>query len=164
MSKNTAAAVNAVAAEVKDPLDGDFGFYATKAPSELHQLHAELVTKLTGVEVTPKQVQAILGMHGKIQASQANKKRAEYKARTTESIKRGGETTAENAARILREQEEAAAAAAKAEAAAKRKPRAPRKTAAPKPAARKATPATPAKVELPPVEVIAEGDPTVIEE
>lgn len=77
----------------KDPLDGDFTWLQNKPASDLHELHAALVTELTGIEVTAKQVQAMLHMHGKIQASEANRKRAGYKPRTAESIRKGGETT-----------------------------------------------------------------------
>ena len=104
--------ITTAAVKSADPLDGDFSYYAEKAPSDLHELHAALVTQLTGVEVTPKQVQVILGMHGKIQASENNRKRAGYKPRTVDSIRRGGNTTADRAAQLLAEVEAAEAAQA----------------------------------------------------
>lgn len=93
MSINDTKLAVATAAKAKDPLDGDFTWLQAKAPSELHELHAALVSELTGIEVSPKQVQAMLHMHGKIQASEANRKRAGYKPRTAQSIRKGGETT-----------------------------------------------------------------------
>lgn len=112
-SINTAA-ITTANVKAADPLDADFTWYQEKAPSELHELHAALVSELTGVEVTAKQVQVILGMHGKIQASENNRKRAGYKPRTVDSIRRGGATTAAHAAELLAEVEAQAAAAAKA--------------------------------------------------
>ncbi|QSL67788.1 hypothetical protein [Nocardia phage P3.1] len=107
-------AITTANVKAADPLDADFTWYQEKAPSELHELHAALVSELTGVEVTAKQVQVILGMHGKIQASENNRKRAGYKPRTVDSIRRGGATTAAHAAELLAQAEAEAAAAAKA--------------------------------------------------
>lgn len=118
----------APASTIKDPLEADFTYLQGKAPSDLHELHAALISELSGVEISAKQVQAVLAMHGKIQASEANRKRAGYKGRTAESIRKGGQTTVEHMDQRLNTPVPAAVAAKPKPA--PRKPRTP-KTAAP---------------------------------
>ena len=77
----------------KGLFDKDWTYLAAKDPSDVHRLHAELVSELSGVEVSPKQVQAILAMHGTIQRSEKNQERADYRGRTPQSIAKGGFTT-----------------------------------------------------------------------
>jgi len=68
--------------------------FLAKDPSELHEALAEYIVEETEgeVEITPRQVQALLAMHGKWQKSDKNRSRSNYRPRTVESIAKGGQT------------------------------------------------------------------------
>lgn len=88
----------ALAGEILDPSEKDWTFLQTKAPSSVHELHAKAVTELSGVEISPKQVQALLAMHRWIQKSEANRNRPDFHGRTWDSVLKGSATLAERAA------------------------------------------------------------------
>lgn len=123
-NKTTAPATTP--AKAKDPLDADFTYLQTAEPGPVAELHAALISKLSGVEISAQQVRAVLSMHGKIQASEANRKREGYVARTAQSIRNGGQTTVEHMDLRLAEAVKPAA------------PKPVRKPRTPKPAAPKA--------------------------
>lgn len=108
MSKNTASAVNA---EITDALlDGlveegqeKFEYLAEKDPSPKHEFYSAMITALTGVEVTPKQYQAMITTHRYIQASDLNRAREDYRPRTVESVVKASETLLERASEMLTE-------------------------------------------------------------
>lgn len=79
MSARTASAAAAVAAP------SAFSYLAAKDPSSLHTALAAYIAVEAGVTISPKQVQAVLAMHGTFQASPENAARrtAETKSRTT---------------------------------------------------------------------------------
>lgn len=93
----TAPALNALAGEILDPSGKDWTYLQTKAPSSVHELHAATITRLSGVEVSAKQVQAMLAMHRYIQKSEANRKRPEFHGRTWGSVVQGAQTLEERA-------------------------------------------------------------------
>jgi hypothetical protein len=66
-----------------------FAYLATKSPSDLHVRLAEFIlAEVPGVEISAKQVQLVLGLHGTFQSSDANKKRnAEAKAKAEKARK-----------------------------------------------------------------------------
>ena len=68
--------------------------FLSKEPSDLHAALAEFIVEETEgeVEITPRQVQALLAMHGKWQKSEKNRSRPTYRPRTVESIAKGGQT------------------------------------------------------------------------
>ena len=69
---------------------------ATVAPSEVHELHAATYAALSGIELSPKQVQVVLSLHGATQRSALNRLRSSYRGRTAASLRRGAETLREN--------------------------------------------------------------------
>lgn len=108
MSKNTDSTVNA---EITDALlDGlveegqeKFEYLAEKDPSPKHEFYSAMITALTGVEVTPKQYQAMITTHRYIQASDLNRAREDYRPRTVESVVKASETLLERASEMLTE-------------------------------------------------------------
>lgn len=96
-----------------------------KEPSLLHQSLADYILEETEgeVEITPRQVQAVLAMHGPHQRSSRNKSRPDYKPRTEESIRKGGQTTAEKHGGIVLEETPAPEAESVEKPKATRKPR-----------------------------------------
>lgn len=60
--------------------------------NDLHDLHAAVYSHLSGVEISPKQVQVVLSLHGATQRSEANRHRSSYRGRTVASLRRGAET------------------------------------------------------------------------
>lgn len=113
MSKNTNASNPFVTAEEIQK----FHYLAEKPVSDLHETLSTYIQEVSGIELSPKQVQAVLSIHGTYQKSEANKNRAGYKARTAESIRNGGATTAERFQQIVAAEQASAKEAAKAEAA-----------------------------------------------
>lgn len=77
--------------------DKDWTYLQGKQPDSNHELQAEIISKLAGVEITPQQCMAFLAMHRFIQKSQANQDRANFRGRTWESVLRGNATLAEKA-------------------------------------------------------------------
>lgn len=57
------------------------GYLQTKAPSELHVDLAAYIEEQTGLVVSPKAVQAVLGLHPEYQRSDRNKARQAYRPR-----------------------------------------------------------------------------------
>lgn len=80
----------------KTPKAPNFAYLAEKDPSSLHIALKAFIEDHDGPEVDLKTIQAVLAAHGKFQASDYNKNREEYKARTAQSIYKGGVTTAQN--------------------------------------------------------------------
>jgi hypothetical protein len=62
----------------KDPMDRDFTYLQDKDPSDLHVTLAKLIEQRADIEITPKQVQAVLSMHPHFQRSKLNKARPGY--------------------------------------------------------------------------------------
>lgn len=113
----------------------DFTYLADKAPSELHEVLAAFASKESGVEITAKQVQVVLGIHPYFQKSKANKSRSEYKPLDETIVQKRSEhmTQAHVEARELQAKAKAAAEEAAAKKAnAKPAPRRTRKPAATK--------------------------------
>lgn len=77
------------------PKAPNFAYLAEKEPSSLHLRLKEFIEDHGGPEVDLKTIQAVLAAHGKFQKSDYNKSRDEYKARTAQSIYKGGVTTTE---------------------------------------------------------------------
>lgn len=65
---------------------------AATPSNDLHDLHAAVYSHLSGVEISPKQVQVVLSLHGATQRSEANRHRSSYRGRTVASLRRGAET------------------------------------------------------------------------
>ena len=65
-----------------------------KEPSDLHHSLVAYIQDHSGIEIDPRQVQAVLALHGKWQKSEYNTNRANYRPRTISSIAKGGATTA----------------------------------------------------------------------
>ena len=76
----------------------DWSYLQGKATSSNHEMEAAAISQLSGVEISAKQVQALLSMHRFFQASEANRARPEFHGRTWESVVRGSATLAERAA------------------------------------------------------------------
>lgn len=76
----------------------DWTYLQGKPTSSNHELEAQVITQLSGVEISPQQVQALLAMHRFIQKSQANQDRPDFRGRTWESVLKGNQTLAERAA------------------------------------------------------------------
>ncbi|UVK63840.1 hypothetical protein SEA_LILYPAD_36 [Gordonia phage LilyPad] len=70
----------------------DWTYIQDKEPLETHHLFAQMVTRLSGVEISAKQVQALLLMHRWMQASDLNRERDTFRGRTLGSVIRGSET------------------------------------------------------------------------
>jgi hypothetical protein len=93
MARNTRTQSNATTAPVVEtPAKQEaskFAYLATKSPSDLHVRLAEFIlAEVPGVEISAKQVQLVLGLHGTFQSSDANKKRnAEAKAKAEKARK-----------------------------------------------------------------------------
>lgn len=67
--------------EKREPLtfdSKDWTYLAEKDPSSLHVTLAKLIEQRADVEITPKQVQAVLAMHPLFQRSDHNKARPDY--------------------------------------------------------------------------------------
>lgn len=58
----------------------DWTFLQGKDPSDLHIVFAQQITMRSDVEITPKQVQAVMAMHPSFQRSKTNKARPTYSA------------------------------------------------------------------------------------
>lgn len=82
-----------------------------KDPSSKQEFYAALITALTGVEVTPKQYQAMISTHRYIQASDLNRARADYRPRTAASVIKAASTLLEHADQLV--QDDAGAVIAK---------------------------------------------------
>ncbi|AWY06139.1 hypothetical protein PBI_SUZY_34 [Gordonia phage Suzy] len=103
MSENTAAIAPA-AAEAARPKadvyvapkghnpDKDWSYIADKEPLETHELFAQIIRRKAGIEISAKQVQALLLMHRWMQASDLNRERETFRGRTLGSVIRGAET------------------------------------------------------------------------
>lgn len=102
MSKNTtnveitATEADAIIAEGNEK----FGYVLDKDPTPKQDFYATVITALTGVEVTPKQYQAMISTHRFIQASDLNRARADYRPRTAASVIKASETLLENASSL----------------------------------------------------------------
>lgn len=95
-AKTSTKSATPAKAEIADPImDKDWTYLQSKAPSELHNGLAQFITDQAGIDIDPKQVQALLAMHGAWQKSGLNKSRPDYRPRTQESIAKGGATMAE---------------------------------------------------------------------
>lgn len=99
---NTTTAAAATRELVSAEEIAKFQYLADKPVSSLHEALAAYILETSGIEISEKQVQAVLSIHGTFQKSEANKNRAEYKARTAASIRNGGQTTAERFAELAR--------------------------------------------------------------
>lgn len=73
----------------------DWTYILDKPVAENHVLEALLISNLSGVQISPKQVQALLAMHRDIQLSEANRQRAGFRGRTVASVEKGAHTLAE---------------------------------------------------------------------
>lgn len=86
----------------------DWTYIADKDPLETHVLYADMVTRLSGIEVSAKQMQAMLLMHRWMQQSDLNRARDTFKGRTLASVLKGNETLFERTSqRALLEGEDA---------------------------------------------------------
>lgn len=95
-TKSTSTKAASAKAIVEDPImEKDWTYLQGKAPSDLHNGLAQFITDQAGIDIDPKQVQALLAMHGAWQKSGLNKSRPNYRPRTVESIAKGGATMAE---------------------------------------------------------------------
>lgn len=112
---NTTTAAAATRELVSAEEIAKFQYLADKPVSSLHEALAAYILETSGIEISEKQVQAVLSIHGTFQKSEANKNRAEYKARTAASIRNGGQTTAERFAELARLEAESFQAAAPSE-------------------------------------------------
>lgn len=72
--------------------DKDWSYIADKDPLETHELFASIIRRKAGVEISAKQVQALLLMHRWMQASDLNRERETFRGRTLGSVIRGSET------------------------------------------------------------------------
>jgi hypothetical protein len=61
-----------------DPMDKDFTYLADKDPSDLHVTLAKVIEQRTDIDITAKQVQAVLSIHPYFQRSKLNKARPGY--------------------------------------------------------------------------------------
>ena len=68
----------APAGSKKDPMDKDWTYLQEKEVSELHELLAKTITQRSDIEITAKQVQAVLAFHPHFQRSKINKSRSGY--------------------------------------------------------------------------------------
>lgn len=73
-----------------------YAYLAEKDPSSLHHALKAFIEDHGGPEADLKTIQAVLSAHGTFQKSDYNKNREDYKARTAQSIYKGGVTTAQN--------------------------------------------------------------------
>ena len=62
------------------------GYLQSKAPSELHVDLAAYIEEQTGLVVSPKAVQAVLGLHPEYQRSDRNKARQAYRPRIAPAV------------------------------------------------------------------------------
>lgn len=76
----------------------DWTYLQTKATDAGHELKAQVVSELSGVEITATQVQAFLAMHRMIQESEANRERDSFHGRTVASVEKGSLTMLERLA------------------------------------------------------------------
>lgn len=81
--------------------DKDWSYLADKDPSEVNTLMAKMATRLSGVEISPKQVQVLLAMHRWMQASDLNREREGFRGRTWEEVRKGNVTLLERAENII---------------------------------------------------------------
>lgn len=86
--------------------DKDWTYLVDKDPNETNVLYAKMVTELSGVEISPKQVQALLSMHRWMQASDLNRARENFRGRTWEEVRRGNATLLERSENIITERGE----------------------------------------------------------
>ncbi len=80
-----------------------FGYVAEKDPSPKMEFYAATITALTGIQVTPKQYQAMISTHRYIQASDLNRARPDYRPRTADSVLKAASTLLEAADDLLRD-------------------------------------------------------------
>ncbi|QOC56179.1 hypothetical protein SEA_MADI_34 [Gordonia phage Madi] len=104
MSNTTASVTVAAAQEAARPkadvfiapkgfkADKDWSYIADKDPLETHHLFAQIIRREAGIEISAKQVQALLLMHRWMQASDLNRERETFRGRTLGSVIRGSET------------------------------------------------------------------------
>lgn len=97
-TENTAGQIVTVGDTSYDFGTKDWTYLQGKPTSSNHVLEAQVITQLSGVEISPQQVQALLAMHRFIQKSQANQDRPDFRGRTWESVLKGNQTLAERAA------------------------------------------------------------------
>lgn len=88
--------------------DKDWSYLVDKDPNETNTLYAMMVHRLTGVEISPKQVQVLLAMHRWMQASDLNRERETFRGRTWEEVRKGNATLLERAEDIITERGETA--------------------------------------------------------
>lgn len=133
---NTTTAAAATRELVSAEEIAKFQYLADKPVSSLHEALAAYILETSGIEISEKQVQAVLSIHGTFQKSEANKNRAEYKARTAASIRNGGQTTAERFAELARLEAESLQTAAPSEETTEETTETAAEVEAPKPAAK----------------------------
>ena len=102
MSNNTNANITAVEADaIIEEGTELFGYVVDKDPTPKQSFYAATVSALTGIEVTPKQYQAMILTHRFIQASDLNRARADYRPRSAESVIKASNTLLENASSMV---------------------------------------------------------------
>lgn len=94
--------------DVEDILDEgreQFEYLQDKDPSPKQEFYATMITELTGIDITPKQYQAMISTHRFIQASDLNRARSDYRPRSAKSVIQAAETLMDRADKMVLDDE-----------------------------------------------------------